>query len=320
MDKSFLVLMKSKRPDSNNIHRDVYEPELTQLDEFKHDQRSEERFSNNSTQANENPNWKLYSLPEPSRDKNQPDDTHLDTVNIKVIREHEIAVSDNNECSESPSETVTKVEKNLDDGAAALYRGGVFSKPPSTKTETKEEATVSSKTFPEGNSYKPLISEEEGQHVREEMASLKLIKRPHHRPREPSETSNSPPRPYSPVQDDIPPPFNSAPKLFLCTSPEYGDTHRADCQQSGLQEKNVHISGHMMCHPDGEFKLPRKLDVAQRACAFIPDTDTHQLTKTFLPLHWLNDDFITTTHHSHEENHHDDDDYDPQAVFRGPGS
>lgn len=112
VNKFVLVLTKGERLDSN-FHRDVDKPELTQLDKFKEDQGSEERFANNSTHADQKTTWQLRSLPEPSRDKNRLEDACLDGVSNKVICEHEIAVSENNECSKSHSEIVIAVENNF---------------------------------------------------------------------------------------------------------------------------------------------------------------------------------------------------------------
>lgn len=109
VDKSVFMLMKSEWPDSN-IHRVVDDPKL---DKLKQDQGSEERFANNSTHADEKPNWQSHSMPEPSRDKNQLlEDTCSATVNNEVIRKHEIAVSKNNERSKSLLEIEVEVNNN----------------------------------------------------------------------------------------------------------------------------------------------------------------------------------------------------------------
>ena len=48
----------------------------------------------------------------PSRDKNQREETPS-TVNTQLARDHEIAVTENNECIESRADIVVQVDNNF---------------------------------------------------------------------------------------------------------------------------------------------------------------------------------------------------------------
>lgn len=205
---------------------------------------------------------------------------------------------------------------SVDDGTAALNRGGFLSKQQQrNRSDTDSEGTISSSTFPGGSSAEHLVSEEEGPRfveTRDELAGVKKL-RPQCKPREQPHSPCVPPRPqpnlgHEPSQQSYPQ-LDSAPKVFTSPSPE------ADCQHvlvlhdpEEARDSRIYVSGcslYVLNSPEPSSRT------CTRTCCFLTEDAVHWVQR-------LSPQYCNTSGQEVDIEQNCEENGDSPAIFRGP--